>query len=502
MSPVNGRFDLDQQPEVFFSSTDTKAVRRLYSLGRLRKLGPRLYTQNLVDPAEAVVRRNVWPIVAGYFPGSVIVDRTAIEMMPAEDGTVVIAPGSTRTMQLPGLRLRVRPGEGPIEGDTPFMGEDLFMASRARAFLENMRSSRSRGGAVTRTLSRAELEEALHRYAQLDPGALNSLRDQARDLVEPLGAEAEFEKLSQLISDLYGTGDGQMASAIGRAWQAGAAYDQRRIELFEELHRGLLGQALPRVGEQGGTDISTFAFYEAYFSNYIEGTEFTLEEAEEIVFQGRVPAQRPVDAHDILGTYRLVSDPRQRARVPSSADTLVEILKAQHRVMLEKRPDVGPGEFKERPNRVGGSQFVEPHLVEGTLREGWRLYASLPTGIERALFALFVVSEVHPFADGNGRVARILMNSELSAAGAQRIIVPTVERYQYLTALRAMTRSSAVNTLVKVMLKLQSDTALVDFSSRQVAEADLKARGAFDEPDEVTGGAGGLAAVLNQQQRG
>jgi hypothetical protein len=49
MSPVNGHFDLDHQPEVFFSNADTKAVRRLHSQGRLRKLGPRLYTQNLVS---------------------------------------------------------------------------------------------------------------------------------------------------------------------------------------------------------------------------------------------------------------------------------------------------------------------------------------------------------------------------------------------------------------------------------------------------------------------
>jgi Fic family protein len=48
---------------------------------------------------------------------------------------------------------------------------------------------------------------------------------------------------------------------------------------------------------------------------------------------------------------------------------------------------------------------------------------------------MFLVAEVHPFADGNGRVARIMMNAELVAARESRIIVPTVFRNNYLMAL-------------------------------------------------------------------
>jgi hypothetical protein len=54
-------------------------------------------------------------------------------------------------------------------------------------------------------------------------------------------------------------------------------------------------------------------FYEAYFSNYIEGTEFTLDEAAAIVFAGDVPSDRPADAHGVLGTYEVVSDPLEIA---------------------------------------------------------------------------------------------------------------------------------------------------------------------------------------------
>src|SRR3546814_14392522 len=55
--------------------------------------------------------------------------------------------------------------------------------------------------------------------------------------------------------------------------------------------------APPRSGDAN----ATLAFFEAYFSNFIEGTEFTVDEAAEIVFEGVLHAERPAAAHDVLG---------------------------------------------------------------------------------------------------------------------------------------------------------------------------------------------------------
>ena len=107
---------------------------------------------------------------------------------------------------------------------------------------------------------------------------------------------------------------------------------------FEQLARHLLEVAAPQRAENAAHELSTFAFFEAYFSNFIEGTEFTLQEAEEIVFDGVIPRQRPQDAHDILGTYRIVADPIQRARVPGSADELVKLLRD---IMIQVENEVG-----------------------------------------------------------------------------------------------------------------------------------------------------------------
>ena len=64
---------------------------------------------------------------------------------------------------------------------------------------------------------------------------------------------------------------------------------------------------------------------------------------------------------------------------------------------------------------------------------------------------MFVVTELHPFADANGRVARVMMNAELVAAGENRVIVPTVYRNNYLIALKALSQNGITGALVRTM---------------------------------------------------
>jgi len=70
--------------EVQLSTRETaKAVSAAVSAGKLRKIGPTLYSTNMTDPVEVVIRRNMWQIVALYCPGAIITDRTGIEARPA-----------------------------------------------------------------------------------------------------------------------------------------------------------------------------------------------------------------------------------------------------------------------------------------------------------------------------------------------------------------------------------------------------------------------------------
>ena len=92
-------------------------------------------------------------------------------------------------------------------------------------------------------------------------------------------------------------------------------------------------------------------FFEAYFSNFIEGTESSVEEARRIAIDNEIPADRPADAHDVAATYRLASDAADSRLTPRDAGHFLEILRARHRVLMAARPEKRPGELKVKPRR-------------------------------------------------------------------------------------------------------------------------------------------------------
>ncbi|WP_425989812.1 Fic family protein [Brevundimonas sp. TWP2-3-2] len=475
-------------PEVFFSTTAlSDVVARARAKGAVRQIGPRLYTKNLVDPPEHVIRRNLWPVVAAYAPGALIADRTALENAPASDGSVFVISNRKRDVELPGLTLRSRRGPEALDTDKPFIG-GLRLSSQARAFLDNMVPSRRRSGDVSRTLSRPELETRLDDLVRRNgPEALNRLRDEARRIAPTLGRESELIDLDRLIGALLGTHNAPLETDRGRARGQGVPYDPDRMALFETLHAELRSTApATRVTPERSPDgRATLAFFEAYFSNFIEGTEFDVAEAAAIVFDNVIPNARPADAHDVLGTWRIVSDPVEMSRRPRTVDDLSDRLRSRHAVLMAARPEKGPGRFKQETNRAGQTVFVAPDQVKGTLDAGFELYRSLDTPFARAVYMMFLVSEVHPFADGNGRIARIMMNAELVAEGEERIIIPTIFRSNYLSALKALSNTGNPRPLVRTLDFAQRWVLALPWRSIDDAQTKLTSVNAFMDPSEA-----------------
>ena len=473
-------------PEAFVSTAAiSREVSRRAKAGRLRKLASRLYTTNLVDAPEAIVRRNLWDIVAGYFPGALIADRTALENAPAADGSVCLIAERGSTVVVPGVTLRPRRGPGPQDSDRPFLNA-LFLSSTARAWLDNLRPSRARGGRLARTLPRPELEDRLDdliRRGGVD--AANRLRDEARAVAPLIDRTAEARTLAALIANVLGSRDAAapLTSPRAQARRRGRPYDAARVRLFERL-QSALRDAPPssRPARQRGAEAAaTLAFYDAYFSNYIEGTEFAVDEAAAIVFHGHLPAERPADAHDIMGAWRIVSNNAEMRRTPRDAGAFLDLLRQRHAAALANRPELRPGEFKRTSNQAGPTLFVLPDDVAGTLERGFALCRSLEAPFQRAVFMHFLVAEVHPFADGNGRIARIMMNAELANGGEERILIPTVLHGNYIAAQRALSHNGVATPLIRTLDYAQRWTAAVDWRSVRDTARELAACNAFLE---------------------
>jgi len=475
---------LASQPEVFVSTSAlSKAAGAAVARGELRKIGSRLYTRNLTDDPEQLVRRSWYFLISSYFPDALIADRTALENKPAADGSVFLVSEGTREVELPGLTFRPRKGPPATDSDRIFPG-GARLSSIPRAYLENMTPSRGRGGRVSRTLNRDEIEQRLDALArQQGEPALNKLRDDARALAGPLGLDAQFEELSALIGTFLGTRDVKTQSAVGAARAACNPFDPDRLELFEQLFSGLRDFVPSDRSTRGRSAEATanLAFYEAYFSNFIEGTEFSVDEAKEIVFEGVIPAERPEDAHDILGTFRIVSDVAEMSRLPANAEDFIDLLQERHARIMEGRPDKQPGQFKKKGNQAGNTIFVIPDLVRGTLDKGFGFVDALGEPLQRAIFMMFLVSEVHPFVDGNGRVARAMMNAELVAGGQERIIIPTAYRIDYLGALKAISQNKLADPVIRTLDLAQRYTHLIDWAQMTTAQTMLEETDAFAE---------------------
>jgi len=140
-------------------------------------------------------------------------------------------------------------------------------------------------------------------------------------------------------------------------------------------------------------------------------------------------------AHDVASTFELIGDPVDARDIPGSGTEFMAQLERRHARLMAARPDKRPGQFKQEANRVGSYQFVAPELVRGTLDRGFALGDQLTLPFSRAVFMMFLISEVHPFDDGNGRLARLAMNAELTVAGQHRILVPLIVRNDYLAGL-------------------------------------------------------------------
>ncbi len=475
--------------ELIFASANRQEAYKITKMlqdKKLRKIAPRIYSTNLEEKPAEIIRRNILEILGNLYPQAVLSHRSAFEFKPTSTNQIFVTYSYTRKIKLPGVTINFLEGKGPVEGDNKMIGE-LFVSSKERALLENLQITK-KSGPDSKSLSLPQIEEKLDDTLRINgEEALNRLRDRARKLSELLDMQKEFESLNKIIGALFATKPSKILKsnlALSRA--AGLPYDRNRIELFEILFNYLHNKEFKELPEKNLTlsPFRNFAFFEAYFSNYIEGTVFEVSEAKNIVDTGVPLPNRGDDSHDILGTYQIVSSRNEMKLIPSDADEFLGLLQSRHKTLLASRISKSPGQFKEKNNRAGNTFFVDYKLVRGTLSRGFDYYKILSSPFARAAYIMFLVSEVHPFEDGNGRIARVMMNAELVNKDQSKIIIPTVFRDDYLLTLKRLTNQKDPAPYVEMLSKAHLFSEKLHFENYDDLYNYLNARNAFYESDE------------------
>ncbi len=199
-------------------------------------------------------------------------------------------------------------------------------------------------------------------------------------------------------------------------------------KLLDEL-RPLSGGALAELRKFYDVELT-------YTSNAIEGNTLTHRETAEVIEHGITVGGKPLKDHlEAVDHYEAVQWMREIASssAPIGEDTICQL---HARVVARSRPEIA-GIYSPYVRRIAGSPVVFPNPVKVP-----ELMAALGRKLEKAgntaeaaFDAHFQLTAIHPFSDGNGRTARLLMNLMLIRGGYPPISVRPEDRKRYLDAL-------------------------------------------------------------------
>ncbi len=189
-----------------------------------------------------------------------------------------------------------------------------------------------------------------------------------------------------------------------------------------------------------------------YTSNAIEGNTLTHRETAEVIEHGITVGGKPLRDHlEAQDHYEAVLWMRALAQesTPIGETTITEL---HRRIVVRSQPEIA-GIYSPYPRRISGSPVVFPNPMKvPQLMEAFSAQiANAPTTPEAAFDAHFRLTAIHPFSDGNGRTARLLMNLMLIRGGYPPVAVRMEDRKAYLDALERASLSEDLMPFQKLM---------------------------------------------------
>jgi Fic family protein len=181
-----------------------------------------------------------------------------------------------------------------------------------------------------------------------------------------------------------------------------------------------------------------------YHSNAIEGNTLTLGETKAILLDGITISGKPLREHLEVVNHREAMRLMERLAVIDKPLEISEILDI-HRIILTGIQSENAGVFRNVRVRVVGSEhiFPNPLKVPELMQEFVnKINAFSGHRVLRAIHAHYHFVAIHPFVDGNGRTARLLMNLLLVRTGYPPALLPITMRARYYDALESANKGN------------------------------------------------------------
>jgi len=177
-----------------------------------------------------------------------------------------------------------------------------------------------------------------------------------------------------------------------------------------------------------------------YNSNAIEGNTLTLKETELVINRGLTIGKKPLKEHfeainhkeGIQYLYNFVKKKKEL-----DEDTI----SALHKIILKNINDTEGGHYRTSNVMITGAIHIPPSAIKikKLMNEFFEWYYKNRKKLSIAELAAWVhykIVHIHPFIDGNGRTARLLMNLILIQNGYPPAVILNVDRQKYYRALK------------------------------------------------------------------
>jgi Fic family protein len=204
-----------------------------------------------------------------------------------------------------------------------------------------------------------------------------------------------------------------------------------------------------------------------YASNAIEGNTLSPVETTLVIEKGITITGKPLKDHlEALDHYEAMRYIRELAREDTP---LVESdVRNLHRLVMQRsRPDIA-GQYAALARYVrtetGRFEFPSPAEVPALMGDFSTWLRAAPTTPATAFTAHLRLVDIHPFNDGNGRTARLLMNLILIRAGYPPIAVRPEDRLAYIAALQK-SQAGVGSELFDTLLYQRLDATLNEYLS-------------------------------------
>lgn len=177
-----------------------------------------------------------------------------------------------------------------------------------------------------------------------------------------------------------------------------------------------------------------------YNSNHIEGSKLSEDQTRLIFETNTVDVGEGIPVDDIIETvnhFRAIDYVIDVAEEPLTES----IVKELHRILKQSTKDAtlswfAVGDYKKRPNVVGGRETAKPKDVPVRMKALLDDYAALPTVTVNDIIRFHCNFErIHPFQDGNGRVGRLVALKECLRYGIVPFIIEDSKKMFYYRGL-------------------------------------------------------------------